>query len=173
MLTGYIFFLLLCILTLLLLSPVVLRLSSGAENGLSLHFVFFSVTLRRGDERRNEKKPKTNRGKKKHKAFLHALRYALSRTTVYVAYLPLPAAEDPFLTAIGAGGYHILLSILLAPFEKCASKPLLAPKTDGAATFDLQFRMPFYAFLYTFLDLMVKYRKEKENESIYGRNENE
>ena len=169
MLTGYIFFLLLCILTLLLLSHVVLRFSKGEQASLSIHFVFLSIKLRRGDTAERRSKKKRNSQAKARGAFFRALRYALPRTTVYIARLPLPTAEDPFLPAIAAGGYHFLLSILLAPFKKRASQPLLESREDGEATLDLQFRMPFYAFLHTFLIYMAQYRKEKEAENFYGR----
>ena len=170
---GYLIFLLPCLLLLLLLSPIVVRFSKGERTSLSLHFVFFSVTLFRSDKK--SKKPKESGGSKR--ASFHALRralsYAMPRAALCVAKLPFPEIDDPFYSAIGHGGYCFLLSVLRAPFGQQTEKAPLEARGDEKPTVDIQLRMRFYAFLHTFLIYMAQYRKEKEAESFYVRNENE
>ena len=169
---GYLIFLLPCLLLLLLLSPIVVRFSKGERTSLSLHFVFFSVTLFRSD-----KKSKKKEGGGSKRASFHALRralgYAMPRAALCIARLPYPEIEDPFYRAIGHGGYCFLLSVLRAPFGRQTDKLPLDERDNEKRSVDIQLRMRFYAFLHTFLIYMAQYRKEKEAESFYVRNENE
>ena len=170
---GYMIFLLPCLLLLLLLSPIVVRFSKGERTSLSLHFVFFSVMLFRLDKK--EKKTKKSNGSKKafFRALRRALRYAMPRAALCIARLPYPEIEDPFYRAIGHGGYCFLLSVLCAPFGRQTDKAHLDEGCAEKRTVDIQLRMRFYVFLHTFLIYMAQYRKEKEAESFYVRNENE
>lgn len=170
---GYMIFLLPCLLLLLLLSPIVVRFSKGERTSLSLHFVFFSVMLFRSDKK--EKKTKKSNGSKRafFRALRRALRYAMPRAALCIARLPYPEIEDPFYRAIGHGGYCFLLSVLCAPFGRQTDKAHLDAGCAEKRTVDIQLRMRFYVFLHTFLIYMTQYRKEKEAESFYVRNENE
>ena len=170
---GYMIFLLPCLLLLLLLSPIVVRFSKGERTSLSLHFVFFSVMLFRSDKK--EKKTKKSNGSKRafFRALRRALRYAMPRAALCIARLPYPEIEDPFYRAIGHGGYCFLLSVLCAPFGRQTDKLPLKERGDEKRAVDIQLRMRFYVFLHTFLIYMTQYRKEKEAESFYVRNENE
>jgi hypothetical protein len=176
MLFGYICFVLLCICALLLLSPVVLRFSKGREICLSLHFVFFSLVLSRGASAKETKRESSAKKEKKpsrRSAFLRALRYAMPRTTIFVARLSLPRAENPFHEALGYGGCCFLLSLLLAPFGRQTDRPLLNITSEEDRSLDIHLQMRFYAFLHTFLIYKTQYRKEKEAKRFYVRNENE
>ena len=170
---GYMIFLLPGLLLLLLLSPIVVRFSKGERTSLSLHFVFFSVMLFRSDKK--EKKTKKSNGSKRafFRALRRALRYAMPRAALCIARLPYPEIEDPFYRAIGHGGYCFLLSVLCAPFGRQTDKAPLDERGAEKRTVDIQLRMRFYVFLHTFLIYMTQYRKEKEAESFYVRNENE
>ena len=170
---GYIFFLLPCLLALLLLSPIVVRFSKGERTSLSLHFVFFSVMLFRSGRKKNSEKAQGGSQKASLRALRRALGYAMPRAALCVAKLPFPEIDDPFYNAIGRGGYCFLLSVLRAPFGQQTEKTLLEARGDEKPTVDIQLRMRFYAFLHTFLIYMAQYRKEKEAESFYVRNENE
>ena len=177
MLFAYILFVLLCILLLLLYSPVVIRYTKDTRAALVVHFVFFSVTLMKKAAKKAEKKPQSGekKSKKENKkdALLHALRYAFPRATVSVQSLPMPAVEDPFFFGIALGGYYTLVSLILSLFGRRTSDPLLSVKKEEITALDVRFEMRFYAFLHTFLVYLTQYKKEKNTRSIYGRNENE
>ena len=176
MLFAYILFVLLCILLLLLFSPVVIRYTKDTRAALVVHFVFFSVTLMKKTEKKTrqaESGAKKSKNKNKKDALLYALRYAFPRTTVSAQSLPMPTLENPFYSGIALGGYYTLVSLLLSLFGRQTSDPLLSVRKEDVKALDVRFEMRFYAFLHTFLIYLTKYKKEKNVRSIYGRNENE
>ncbi len=174
MLWAYLF-ILLCLCTTILLSPVIIRYKKDGAAALEIHFVFLSVSLSKktGKKKATKKKHSTKGGERpSFRATLAVLHRAMSRCTVHLASAPLIQTSSPFGTAMLTGGYFFLISVFLSRFGQCTDDPLLRIKEKNTAPLDLRIKIRFCDFLYTFLVYLVQYKKEKETKS-HGRNENE
>ncbi len=173
--------LLLCLCITILLSPVIIQYEKDEAAALRLHFVFFSLSFSRREEtkkekaedgKRREKKSNGKGGRASARALLAALQRALPHSTLHIRTLPLIEGESPFRTAMLTGVYFFLISLFVSRFGGCTDRPLLKESKNRSAPLNLQIKIRFCVFLYTFLVCLAQYKKEKEAKSN-GRNENE
>ena len=104
----FFYVILFCLLLLILTEPLYIRMEKSEDTIIALHFVFLSLHLSRGGERREDIEAKKTR-KISPKSYIRAWLKLRKRVKIKIDAIYLPAVRSPYTQALLCGLFPALL----------------------------------------------------------------